>query len=290
MDSADPYPRWIYRRRPKVENALFGFLRAYNKPVESRDAEAAIVECIHHVVVVSMLLGRAQTWHDHDRMNAGKMDALDPFDPFGVPFTEAVDDIVTREPRVVPPGTVDRMRWVSELYSREHAFAAARSATDKLTRRVQQAVAALVKGGSPIAAETDIMRIAAEEAQPWARWYAATVFRTNASTNYTRGRIAQARDPVVREVIGALEVVGVDDDRERANHEAFRGLIAAQDDPVWERATPPYGWGCRHGLIMRSIFDLRRMGLVRADGSVRRMEPPNFAMARYDDGFKPGEF
>ena len=282
-------PAWIDRRPPEIEEVLLDSLDARGNAKREREAEQELARRIWQTVVVAHLLGRESTWKDYDRFRVGRF-AAEPIDPFNIPFTEAIEDIVTREPRVVPPGIINRMGWISELYSETQAFAAARSATLKLTARVQDAITRLTKEGlTPQATETEIMEIAAEEAQPWTRSYAATVYRTNASTNYSNGRFAQARDPVVREVIGALQFIAQEDERVRPHHIAAHETIAPVDDPVWQIIKPPLGYQCRCGTIFKNIFELERMGLVE-NGIVRARYSENINEAHPDKGFKPGVF
>jgi len=104
------------------------------------------------------------------------------------------------------------------------------------------------------------------------------------STVYSAGRFAQARDPNVRQVIGAFERYEVlDSDVRRGrpedggeNHMAVHGLIAAPNDPIWNRVAAPSGYNCRGGERFLSKQDLKSRGLLRPTGEVERLFPPSF--------------
>ena len=226
-----------------VERALVSVLEAARTTVErEREAEADLADAIQHLRIVSALRGRASVWRAVDRFRLGRFAASDAF---SVPFLEAIENILTREPRVVPEGVVDRMGWVSALYSRDHAFAAARSLTEHLTQQVQAAVERLISGGLPPATtEREIYEMGKRDSYKWTRGYSAVVYRTNVSGAYSEARMEQAKDPAVREVIGALRFVAVRDERTRPNHAAADGTIAAADDLVWNRIRPPLGFQC----------------------------------------------
>ena len=262
-----------------VERALISALEATRTGTErEREAEADLADAVQHVRIVSALRGRASVWRAVDRYRLGRFAASDAF---SVPFLEAIENILTREPRVVPEGVADRMGWVSALYSRDHAFAAARSLTENLTRQVQAAVERLISGGLPPATtEREIYDMGKRDSYKWTRSYSQVVYRTNISTAYTEARFEQAKDPAVREVIGALRFVAQDDERTRANHAAADGTIAIADDPVWNRIRPPLGYQCRCGVEFVPAFDLES-GAQKLGYSARIVE------AGPDKGFRP---
>lgn len=201
----------------------------------------------------------------------------------GVPFLEAVDDLLKREPRLAK-----NYEEVQRMYSKERVFAMTYSASEKLMARVKDAVTNLIaKGETPGMTENEILEIAREEAHDWTRSYAATVYRTNANTAYTNGRFEQARDKDILDVTPAFELVGIVDERERPNHAAARGLIAATGDPIWRRYRPPLGFQCRHGVRLVSRYELERRGLLDRAGNVISYHPPRFSFASPDRGFIP---
>jgi len=192
-----------------------------------------------------------------------------------VTFSEAYHDLLSREPRLAETASA-----VSELYRTKHAFALAKSAEMQITEAVQRFVARAIKEGKP--APTAARMIA--ELGDFARGYAGTVYRTNLTTAYTAGRFQQAQEPGVRVVLPAMERWSIRDSAVRQgraedggeNHLAAAGLIAATTDPIWKTHSPPSSYGCRCGVRMVPLSELRRRGLLKADGTVIRYEPPGF--------------
>jgi hypothetical protein len=212
-------------------------------------------------------------------------------------YTEAVEDVLTREPKIVEAASpIDFDRWrreaaqqVSELYRDEHAFAMARSASEKVTARVQKEIGKWLEEGKPwneIEETVHNIGTSAEAGavRDWTKAYSAVVYRNAASRAYTEGRFQQAEDPEIAEVIPALEMVGIADHAERPNHRAARGFIAPPNHPGWHKARPPLGHQCRHGANMVSRFTLERMGLFK-DGKVIPHYPPEWQNAGPDPGF-----
>lgn len=280
--------RFLDRSTRLFEEAVLNILRAkFMLKAGEKSAVFGLARLIKHTLIMADLHGRKRTLMEADAYERnGKFSELPdktPINP-GVEFEEALNDILTREPRLARSAAA-----VARLYTDEHAFAMARSASMNLTKRVQKAMMGLMqKGGTTSLTENEILRMAAEEGHDWTRAYAATVYRTNAATAYSRGRFQQAMDEEVKQVIPAMELVGIDDDRTRPNHRAGQGLIAATVDPVWERVRPPLGYNCRDGVIFVSKYDLERKNLLRKDGSVIRYEPPQFHNCHPDEGFRPG--
>lgn len=293
LSAQEELDRFLDRKSSLFERALLNWLAAkFQRHGDETQAIHDLAKLIRDTLVLSDLHGRRRTLLEADHL--GRMERKAKFaelpdrNPimYGVPFIEAIDDLLTREPRLASG-------WVetADLYNQEHVFALARSASMRLTKRVMDAVGRMMSEGQLAGkTEDEILKAAADESHDWTRSYSATIFRTNVSHAYNQGRFQQARDPDVRQVIKALEVVGVPDDRERENHRYARGLIADVQDPVWSRAKPPYGFNCRHGTIFVSKFELERRGLLRPDGSVRRYEPAGFERFSPDPGFRGGEF
>lgn len=250
-----------------------------------------LAKLIRDTLILADLHGRRRTLIEFDHEAArGDFSMLPDRNPIvmGIAFAEAIEDLLSREPRLA-----EGYKEASRLYSEEHAFALARSSSRKLTERVQQAVQMIIaEGRDPGMTGQEITRLAASEAHDWTRAYADTVYETNVSSALTNGRFKQAEDPDVAKVIKAFEVVGEADERERPNHRAARGFIAAVDDPIWidRHVKPPYGYRCRHGVIFASKYTLERRGLLRPDGSVIRFEPAGFENFVPDPGFVSGVF
>lgn len=200
-----------------------------------------------------------------------------------VPFTEAIGDVMSRHP--VLARTWDQ---VQAAYNEDHAFALARSASTTVTERVQKAVAKAIREGKTSAEAVKSIRGIAQQAQldmrDWTRAYAETVFRTNVTTSYAAGRFRQMADPAVRRAIAALRYTAVMDVDTRPNHRAADGMIAAPEDPVWDRISPPLGYNCRCGVDFVSWPEARAAGIVTGDTTIRPARIPPGAHA--DPGFR----
>ncbi len=156
-----------------------------------------------------------------------------------VPFREAIEDIISREPRLATSAEA-----VQEAYSRGRVFALARvdSLESNITQRVQSAIAQAELRGTTVSSISDLIA----EIGGFTKAYAETVFRTNISTAYTAGRFQQFNDPVIKEVIGGVLFSATNDSRVRPNHLAADGLVANSDDPIWSLIAPPLGYNSFH--------------------------------------------
>ncbi len=290
IDGQDELLQFLDRSTRLFETALLNLIKArYEGKGDPTRALADLARLLRHTMILSNLSARKRVLMEARGLKrGGAFTALPDRTPisFDVPFQQAVDDLVKREP-VLASSAAE----VSRLYSESKVFAMAKSISQKLTERVQASLAAVIKTGEGSRdPEKDILRIASEECHQWARSYAETVYETNVSTVYTEGRIEQAKDPDVAKVISALEVVGVKDARERPNHSFARGLIAAPNSTVWtaRKAKPPYGYRCRHGLIFVSKYTLERKGLTEPDADGVYFYPPDFDKFEPDEGFGVG--
>lgn len=239
-----------------------------------------LAQTFRETLILADMHGRKRLLMEADALARGhsaKYAAWNPPLAQSMEFKEALDDMVKREPRLASSA-----KEVSRLYNSGHVFALADSTSEKLTARVQQIIADAIKeGAGSLQTETEIINAALEASHVWTDSYAQSVFETNVTGAYARGRIAQAQDPDIREVIPALTVTGQDDARTRPNHRAYWGLIAAADDTIWMTATPPYGYRCRCALEHVSIYELESKGLIR-NGQIVRYEPPGFQNAHKD--------
>lgn len=277
MTSLKELERFLDRRATPFEKALQRVARA--QFLDRSDYNAALselAELIRETLILADLHGRKRLLMETDAIKSKGSFAASPIAP-NLEFDEAIANLVTREPRLAQSA-----EEVAILYNTDHVFAMARSSSEKLTKRVQEIVTDMIRKGEGAAkTEREILDAALEESHEWSNAYAATVYRTNASTAYANGRMEQAKDPDVREVIPALEYVGEDDARTRPNHHAAFGLVASVDDPVWNRLKPPLGYNCRCSVDFVSIFELERRGLIK-NGKVIRYEPPGFQNAHPD--------
>lgn len=190
------------------------------------------------------------------------------------PFRQAVDDIVAREPRLASSAAE-----VSQLYGEGHAFAMAQSTDLVLTRKVQDVVAQALRNG------VDVERAAAVIAQmgDWRAAYARNVFRTNVATAYSAGRLAQATDPDVADIVAGLRHSAVMDRDTRKNHAAGHGYTAPASSPVWRTHRSPLGYQCRCTDEIVDVFRARREGLLVRGQIVETAPPADF---HPDPGFR----
>jgi SPP1 gp7 family putative phage head morphogenesis protein len=169
-----------------------------------------------------------------------------------IPFQEAIDDLVSRLPALAQSA-----EEVRQIYSVEHSFALARSASLSLTKHVQKAIADAMQEGKPVSKASDLIARIGD----WNYAYASTVYRTNLNTSYHAGQFRIMKDPEVREIVPAFKYVATLDADVRPNHRAMHNIIANMDDDIWQRLSPPLGYNCRCSLITVDVFQLRRMGL-----------------------------
>lgn len=253
-------------------------------PVARDAAVTRLARLLRQTLILSDLLGRSFTLAEADAAVAAPSPFADELAPLvpAVEFEQAIRDILTREPRLARSA-----EEVARSYSEERSFALARSAELTLTKRVQEVVAETARtGGGSAAAETVIAGLGG-----WTRAYGETVYRTNLATAYTAGRWREAASPGVSRVMSAFEVSTAGDADVRdgrndpENHAAADGLIAGTTDPVWDRASPPYGYRCRCSLRLVSRYELEELGLLRPDGSVIARFPPSFGAFRPHPNF-----
>ena len=70
----------------------------------------------------------------------------------------------------------------------------------------------------------------------------STVVRTNAATSYAAGRFREAEAMDAEGILSGLRYVAVLDSNVRPNHRAAHGVVAAVDDPIWNKISPPMGF------------------------------------------------
>lgn len=289
MMSADrELDKFLDRRTALFSQALFNLIRAKFGQANRETALADLAGLIQRTMILADLHGRRRLFieMDHAIQTRGRFAASSatPIVP-NVPFVEAIEDLLFREPRLAKSA-----EEVARLYSTERVFAMARAAEGNVDDRiakfrtewVQRRLAEGIEEGKGIVEMTEAMK----ELAPWTDAYAGTVYRTNVSNAYTEGRFKQAEDPEVKDIMPAMEIVGIADAEERPNHRAARGMIAATNDSIWDRLKPPLGFQCRHGVRMVSRFELERRGMIDKNGNVTRYEPPGFENARPDEGFR----
>jgi hypothetical protein len=245
---------------------------------ESYHAIRDMADLISRTMILSNLNGRKRVLMEADNVSKFHKfsEEKSPISP--LPFEEAIEDITSRDPRLAA-GYLE----VQKLYNTEHVFALAKSINANITKRIQMAIAGAGNTGTGIGEFAKLWK----DITPWAQNYGDTVFRTNASTSYNKGRFTQAEDPDVAEVMPAMQFISMHLPTSRPHHEAAHGLIAATSDPIWKRFRPPLGYNCMDGVNFVSKYELERRGLWD-NGRVIPFYPPTFPAAHPDPGFNSG--
>lgn len=268
--------RFLDKRTTLFTRAIRDIYRARYGCGDSQHPIRDLAELISHTMILSDLNGRKRVLMEADQARKRKAAFAEDKTPISpLPFEEAIEDIVTREPRLAAG-----YKAVQSLYNTSHTFALAKSVNQNLTERIQKAIASMADTGGGLPEFTEVWR----EIAPWSDAYAGTVYRTNCSTSYNSGRFTQAEDDDVKEVIPAMQFISMHLPTSRPHHEAAHGLIAATDDPIWKRFRPPLGYNCMDGVNFVSKYELERRGLW-SGGKVTTYYPPNFSNAHPDEGF-----
>jgi SPP1 gp7 family putative phage head morphogenesis protein len=207
-----------------------------------------------------------------------------------VTFIEALEDMVSRTPATIRSAAERSAQAISRLYGEGRVVAFARSAEHAVTERVQSLIAEAIKEGIGEAEAGKGIKMAVDQirqkTKAWTEGYSKMAFRTNVNTAVTAGRFRQAQDPDIKQVIPAFRFDAVMDSDTRHNHGAADGFIAKVDNHVWNRIAPPLGYNCRCQVSLVGLPELRRMGRVGSDGSIREDRLP--AGAHPDAGFRHG--
>lgn len=298
--------RLASRSVPKLVEAILLFARAVVQMQGYDEALRRIGDLIAGSAGVAYLLGRKRVWREVDQRRryhreraaygmaapitseglAWVYASIGAYDSVytqpsnqevipGVPFAEAIDELLKREPRIAPG-----YRAVQKLYTTEHGFALAKQFADPaITEKVQETIRHAMQFGTESPKAQEVI----QQIGDWAHSYAETVFRTNVTTSYADGRMEQARDEELRDIIVGLRRVAVLDADTRANHAAAHDLVAAQDDPIWTYLGVPGGYNCRCSYELVDIYEAEASGLM-VNGKMRTATPP--AGAYNDPGFE----
>lgn len=275
--------RFLDRHADLFNDAILKLIRAHLGQANYDKALWDLANLIQKTMILADLHGRKRMLMQADyveRHQTGRFtsSSMTPIVP-DVPFVEAIEDLVSREPRLERSS-----KELSRLYNTEHVFGLAYSSDVVVTKKIQDVIAASMKEGTSLTEAEPII----SQMGDWTRSYSDVVYRTNAATSYNKGRFQQAKDENVAKIIPAMEFFAlIGDPATRPNHAAAHGLIAATDNPIWKRFRPPLGYQCRCSAEFVSIFDLEDRGLIK-DGKVTTYFPPNFQNAYPDPGFKVG--
>lgn len=275
LQPADELRRLQEKSAQDFADAILGIAKAAVEGKPRQDAVGELRRLLWQTMTHADLLARKRVrlYKRNLEGNARFASSATPVMP-KVPFKEAVADLVSREPILA-----DKVDDIAEIYAR-HGFSLAKAAELETVKKVQEFLATAAQHGTTADRASWVL----ESMGDWSRAYADTVYRTNLSNAYAAGTFREAMDPDVAQVIGALEFDDVGDSDTRPNHHAAEGLVAAPDDPVWDRLAPPLGYRCRCFLRFVDRLELEQRGLIGRDGRVRRATIPPGAHA--DPGFR----
>lgn len=236
---------------PEVEARVLALARARfdHDPLAAHAAARELGAALLRVQAAADLAGRAALWLKLAARRRGRH--LGYAAP---PVPELVDDQGGLH-RVVPwqsildlldrqPVFAANAEEVRLAYAEQHAFALAKAPDATVAARVQDALVGAMHAGRTVREATDLVA----ELGPWARSYAQTVVRTNATTAYAAGEFREAKKLEDAGEIGGLRFQCALDGDVRTNHRAAHGLVARVGDPVWELLSPPLGYNCRCNL------------------------------------------
>lgn len=185
-------------------------------------------------------------------------------DLLGLGFDDAVSSMLEAVPEIARTQTE-----ITDVY-RRGGFSLVRAADLATVQKVQQVIARATAIGEPI---EDVEAAMAVMDETFTRSYSELVFRNATSRAYSAGRQRQAvRMPGV---VGFEYMATLDADV-RDSHRAADGVMAAQDDPVWDRLTPPLisGHNCRCAIRLITRLEAERRNLLDTDGNLPRARIP----------------
>lgn len=109
---------------------------------------------------------------------------------------------------------------------------------------------------------------------PLSAFHLETIFRTNAATVFMASKWEGIE--TAQQYIGALQYVGVDDDRTR--HRDLFGMTAPADDPIWDTYYPPLEFNCRCDvkIVARSDIDDGKVKLTNMEKQKLPEVPESF--------------
>lgn len=277
------------RNRAQAEDARAVLAKVITETMGVGEVVGATIVLQQAAAVMLEEQGAARMGADTRRMVAFAADPMQTLLP-NVTFAEAVKDLVVRVPAVIREPAERTAKEIARLYSQGHVVAFARSAELAVTERVQALLAQAMREGLDEVRAGELIRMSVDtirtETAPWTEAYARMAFRTNLNTAVTAGRFRQSQDSAVRVVVPAFRFHAIGDSDTRDNHLRADGMILAVDNPAWNQIAPPLGYNCRCTVVAVTRPELRRMGRLQPDGSIRQDAVP--AGAFPDEGFRHG--
>lgn len=191
-----------------------------------------------------------------------------------LPFAEQIAFFRAKLANLLPTQT-----W-TDVWKAQHdrAFMVAGAAKADLLADLARAVEAAIVQGTGIGEFRKQFDAAVDQAG-WAyrgerNWRTRVIYRTNLSTSYAAGRLAQLRDPDLQRLKPYWMYKHSDSVlTPRPLHVSWDGLTLPADHPWFRKHYPPNDWGCMCRVVAVSESEARRNG-------GRLVDPP-------DDGFDP---
>lgn len=195
-----------------------------------------------------------------------------------LPFAEAIAFFRGKLGNLIPTA-----RW-DDVWQAQHdrAFMVAGAAKADLLADFAAAVDDAIAQGQTISAFRASFD-AIVDRHGWAysgerNWRTRVIYQTNMTTSYSAGRLAQLRDPELRQVM-PLVVYRHNDSvlTPRPEHVAWDGTALPIDHPWWSTHYPPNDWGCQCYAVGVSREQAQRAGYrleapadeVDADGRIK---------------------
>lgn len=182
-----------------------------------------------------------------------------------VPFEHAVELFEKR--KVLPPAAFNALKDGAKRRAFTVAGLAKQELLDathaELVRQLRESVHQDNRGANL----RDFQRFAKERLEK-AGWTPAnpshveTIFRTNAVSAYSAGRVVEMRQPKVLQALPYWQILTVKDARQRPTHRAADRIVLPADHPFWRMAYPPFGYNCRCRVCARSKAYLEANGLT----------------------------
>ncbi len=181
-------------------------------------------------------------------------------DEVGLPFPEQIAAIRLRAGRLIPTE-----RWTDiTRNAHDRAFVVAGAQKTDLLSDFAGAVEGAIREGRSI----EWFRRQFDEIverHGWAyrgerNWRTRVIYTTNMRTSYAAGRLAQLREPALREAAPYWMYRHGGSADPRPQHLSWDRLVLPTDDPWWQTHYPPNGWGCSCYVIAVSEAQARRLG------------------------------
>lgn len=194
-----------------------------------------------------------------------------------LPFEEQIAAVRLRTAKLIPT-----RRWTDLMRNaHDRAFVVAGAMKTGLLADFAAAVEKTIADGKSIGWFREQFDAIVDK-HGWAytgerNWRSRVIYTTNMRTSYAAGRLAQLRDPELREIAPYWIYRHGGSAEPRPQHLAWDGLTLAADDAWWDTHYPPNGWGCSCYVTATREQDIERLG-----GRLEENPPMN------NEGIDPG--